>query len=148
MITIKSPVTPKDFREYYALRHGILHHGQPRGIEKDDYEPISQHIMAVDEDTQKIVGEVKLHEKESGVGQFSYLAVLPQYRAQGVGKQLMDRIEELARQAGFRVIGCYTQLDESSYFTRFGYQVTELPAFPMGMKQVVWMEKALQAETQ
>jgi N-acetylglutamate synthase-like GNAT family acetyltransferase len=143
MIVIKSPATREDFKAYYALRHEVLHPGQPKGVEKDDYEPISQHFMAVDDKTNKVVGVIKLHEKEPGVGQFSHLAVAPAYQSQGIGEKLMARVEETARKDGYRVLGCFAHLDTSDYFTKFGFQVTELPTLLVSTHQVVWMEKNL-----
>ncbi len=61
MIEIRSPHTREDFKAYYDLRYRVLREpwGLPRGTEKDDYEPISQHFMAVDTETGEILGVVK-----------------------------------------------------------------------------------------
>ena len=75
MYTIKVPVTHDDFKAYYALRYKVLQEpwGHPKGTEKDDYEPISEHFMAVDEKGH-VVGVVKLYEKSTDVGYVSHLA--------------------------------------------------------------------------
>ncbi len=145
MIIFRSPVNHEDFKAYYNLRHEVLHPGTPRGVEKDDYEPISQHFMAIDDTNGKVVGVVMLHdkEKERGVAQFAHLAVAPAYQKQGIGEKLMAKVEETARQKGYRVLGCFAHLDTSDYFVKFGFQVTELPAMLISTHQVVWMEKQL-----
>ncbi|MEJ5202038.1 MAG: GNAT family N-acetyltransferase [Anaerolineales bacterium] len=144
-IVIKSPVTREEFKAYYDLRYRVLREpwGQPRGSEKDDYEPISQHFIAVDEETGHIVGAVKWFEKEPGVGWFSHLAVEPHYQRKGIGKLLVEIVEQTVREKGYRILGCMSRLNTVAYLERLGYRVAGLPAHYFGPIQVVWMEKEL-----
>ena len=73
----KTPTSREDFKAYYALRYKVLSEplGHPKGTEKDDYEPISEHFSAIDDVTGHIVGVVKLFERTAGAGNFSHLAV-------------------------------------------------------------------------
>lgn len=143
MIQIKTPLTREDFKAYYDLRYRILRQpwAQPRGTEKDDYEPISQHFMAVDTDTDEVVGVIKIYEKEEGVGCFSHMAVVSLRQRQGIGQMLMDAVEDHARNMGYRTIGCYSRLNTTLYFEKAGYRIAGLPTHYFGTTQVVWMEK-------
>lgn len=145
MIEIKSPTTREEFKVYYDLRYRILREpwGQPKGTEKDDYEPISQHFMAVESQTGQLAGVVKLFEKEPGVGWFSHLAVAGKYQHKGVGKQLIQVVEQAARQRGYKILGCQSRLNTTAYFERVGYRIAGLPSQYFGTTQVVWMEKEL-----
>ncbi len=145
MIEIKSPQTREDFKEYYALRYRMLRKpwGQAKGTEKDDYEPISQHFMAVDDQSGKIVGVIKLMEKEPGVGWFSHLAVDEKFQRKGIGKMLVETVERVGREKGYAIIGCMSRLNTTAYFERFGYHIAGLPAHYFGTIQVAWMEKKL-----
>ena len=107
MITIKIPQSKDDFKAYYELRYRVLRApwGQPKDTEKDDFEPISQHFMAVDEN-EKVVGVIKMFEKENGVGWVSHLAIDPAYQKKGIGRLLMDTVEKAAKEKGYHVIGC------------------------------------------
>ena len=144
-ITVKNPTTRDEFKTYYELRYHVLREpwGQPRGSEKDDYEPISQHFMAIEPVNQVVVGVVKLFEKSPGVGWFSHLAVKPEYQRKGIGKQLVGIVEEAARRQGYHILGCMSRLNTTSYFEKLGFKVTGLPAQYFGTTQVVWMEKNL-----
>jgi N-acetylglutamate synthase-like GNAT family acetyltransferase len=145
MIKIVSPQTHDEFKAYYDLRYKVLREpfGLPRGTEKDDYEPISQHFMAIDEDTKQIVGVIKLMQKEPGVGCFTHMAVADDFQKKGIGKQLLAFIEKTARDEGYKELGCMAHLNTTEYFEHAGYKINGLPTHYLGINQVVWMEKTL-----
>lgn len=144
MYTIKIPVTRDDFKAYYALRYRVLREpwGHPHGTEKDDYEPISEHFMAVD-DKGGVVGVVKLYEKAPGVGHVSHLAVAPECQHKGIGHLLLQTVEERARARGFKTIGTLARVTATDYFSRSGFKIAGIPAPHLGTTHLVWMEKAL-----
>lgn len=145
MIKIVSPKTREEYKEYYELRYKVLREpwGLQKGTEKDDFEPISHHFMAIDEDTKKIIGVVKLFEKEPGVGWFSHMAVAPEYQHKGIGKLLLSFVEKEAKQEGFKTLGCLARLNTTGFFEKANYKINGLPSHYLGTTQVVWMEKPL-----
>ena len=145
MYQIRSPKTREEFKAYYDLRYKVLREpwGLPRGSEKDDYEPISQHFMVEDDKTGSIVGCAKLFEKEPGVAWISHLSVAAPQQKKGVGKMLMAYMEDLAKKEGYKRIGCLSRLNTTAYFEKAGYKVSGLPSHYFGTTQVVWMEKPL-----
>ena len=145
MISIKTPRTREDFKAYYDLRYRVLRQpwGQVRDTEKDDYEPISQHFMAVDEDSGEIVGVAKVFEKSPGVGWFSHLAVDHKYQKKGIGKMLLQAVEQASRDSGYKILGCMSRLNTTVYFEKLGFQIVGLPTQYFGTTQVVWMEKPI-----
>src|ERR1044071_487729 len=144
MYKIKTPKTRDEFKAYYALRYKVLHEpwGHPKGTEKDDYEPISDHFMAVDEKGE-VVGVAKLYEKEEGVGHVSHLAVAPEYQHQGIGRLLMDAVEKRARKRGFKAIGTMARVTATAEFERAGFQVVGIPTPTLGTIHLLWMETSL-----
>src|SRR5512133_1559651 len=121
MFTIKTPTTHDDFKAYYALRYKVLREpwGHPKGTEKDDYEPISEHFMAVN-DKGTVVGVAKLYEKAEGIGYISHLAVAPEYQHKGIGHLLLQTVEGRARERGFHTIGTMARVTATAYFERYG----------------------------
>jgi len=144
MYTIKIPVTHDDFKTYYALRYKVLREpwGHPKGTEKDDYEPISEHFMAVNEKGE-VVGAVKLYEKSAGVGYVSHLAVAVEHQHKGIGKLLMKAVEERARERNFKVLGAMSRVTATAYFEKAGFRIAGIPTPHLGITHLVWMEKAL-----
>ena len=145
MIEIKSPVTKDDFKAYYAVRYKTLREpmGHLKGTEKDDYEPISKHFMAVDSETGQALGVIKIFEKAPGVGNFSHLAIDPEHQRQGIGKLLLDAVENCAREDGFKTLGTMSRLTATVYFERRGYAIRDMPTLHLGTTHLVWMEKDL-----
>ena len=144
MYTIRMPLTADDFKAYYALRYKVLREpwGHAKGTEKDDYEPISDHFMAVDEKGE-VVGVAKLYEKSEGVGHVSHLAVAPEYQHHGIGHLLLQAVEQRARERGFTSVGTMARVTATDYFERVGFTVVGIPAPHLGTTHLVWMEKAL-----
>lgn len=144
MYTIKTPKTRDDFKAYYALRYKVLREpwGHPKGTEKDDYEPISEHFMAVDENGD-VVGVAKLYEKAEGVGHVSHFAVSPDHQHKGVGHLLLQTVEQRAQELGFTVLGTMARATATAYFERAGFHVAGIATLHLGTTHLVWMEKAL-----
>jgi N-acetylglutamate synthase-like GNAT family acetyltransferase len=144
MITITAPATKEQFKAYYALRYRVLREpgGHPKGTEKDDYEPISQHFMALDDNGQ-VVGVVKLHEKSPQIGHLSHLAVAPEHQHQGIGRMLVQAVEQRAREKGYVTLGAMSRVTATAYFEKFGFHIAGLPSLHLGTIHLVWMEKSV-----
>jgi N-acetylglutamate synthase-like GNAT family acetyltransferase len=142
MITISTPTTKEQFKAYYALRYKVLREpgGHPKGTEKDDYEPISDHFMALNE-AGEIVGAVKLYEKAPGVGHLSHLVVAPDYQHKGIGRLLLEHVEQRAKEKGYKTLGAMSRITATAYFEKFGFKIAELPTLHLGTIHLVWMEK-------
>ena len=148
MIIIKTPTSREDFKAYYALRYKVLSEpsGHPKGTEKDDYEPISEHFSAMDDRTGEILGVIKMFERSPGVASFSHLAVAPDHQNRGIGKLLLRAVEKRAQERGFKTLGAMSRVTATAYFEKQGYRVTEIPAPHLGMTHVVWLEKKLEGQ--
>jgi ribosomal protein S18 acetylase RimI-like enzyme len=144
MVTIKTPRSKDDFRAYYALRYKVLREpwGHPKGTEKDDFEPISEHFMAVSE-TGEVLGVVKLFEETDTVGHVSHLAVSESHQHQGIGHLLIQAVETRARARGFQTIGMMARVTATAFFEKYGYRVKGMPSPHIGTTHLVWMEKEL-----
>jgi N-acetylglutamate synthase-like GNAT family acetyltransferase len=144
MYTIKTPKTREEFKAYYAVRYKVLREpwGHPKGTEKDDYEPISEHFMAVNEKGE-VVGVAKLYEKSEGVGHISHLAVAQEHQHKGVGHLLLKTVEERAHERGFRTLGTMARVTATAYFEKYGFRIVGMPTPLPGTTHLVWMEKAL-----
>ncbi len=86
-------------------------------IEMDDRDAFCLHILA--EDKRKPIGTGRIDiEKQGKIGR---VAVLSEYRGQGIGKALMHALETLARQAGLSAVWLNAQISAQSFYEQLGY---------------------------
>ena len=87
----------------------------PEEIEVDEFDPVSEHVLALD-DTGKPIGTARLLPD----GRIGRVAVLPEWRKRGVGTALMNALIDMAREterselvlhAQTWTIGFYESLD-------------------------------------
>ncbi len=145
MYTIKTPKSRDDFKAYYALRYRVLREpfGYPKGTEKDDYEPISEHFMALNEKGE-VVGVAKLYEKTKDVGHVSHLAVAPEYQHKGIGHLLLQAVEQRARETRLQNHWDDGAHDRQRIFRAVrDSALTGIPTPHLGTTHLVWMEKPL-----
>jgi GNAT superfamily N-acetyltransferase len=123
-MVIRSPTTESEFGIYYALRWKILREpwNQPPGSEKDEFEGQAIHLAAWD-DQGKIIGVGRVHRVVQNQGQIRYMAVDPAQRRQGVGRALLQELEERAIELGILEITLHAREDSVQFYQENGYQV-------------------------
>ncbi len=145
MIVVRAPTTREEFKAYYTLRYQVLREplGLPRGTEKDDYEPIAQHLIAIDDETKEIAGVIKYIQNEPCDCRFSHLAVRDSYQGKGIGKLLVDTIERIAKEKGMKCIGTFTRLTAVPFYEKLGYKKKGKVKKMFDTLDMIWMEKPL-----
>jgi len=119
-------VTPADFERDYAairaVRFAVFVDEQriPRELEMDDRDAACRHWLATDERGEPI-GTVRLD--LAARGKVGRLAVLARERGRGVGRALMERVHELARERGLESVWCHAQISAAPFYTRLGYRI-------------------------
>ncbi len=137
---LRPPKTESEFEAYYAFRWRILREpwSQPLGSEKDEFEREAVHLAAWDQ-AGRIVGVGRLHRLDKSAGQIRYMAVDPAQRSLGVGKALLQELEQRAIECGIREIRLNSRQDAVPFYQKNGYQVErpshtlfgEIPHFEM-----------------
>ena len=145
MIVVRTPTTREEFKTYYTLRYQVLREplGLPRGTEKDDYEPIAQHLIAMDDETKEIAGVIKYSQNEPCDCRFSHLAVKDAYQGKGIGKLLVDTVEKKAREKGMKCIGTLSRLSAMPFYEKLGYKKKGEVQKIFDTLDMIWMEKPL-----
>ncbi|GAB4117540.1 MAG: GNAT family N-acetyltransferase [Roseiflexaceae bacterium] len=113
-------------RAAFAEYRGVL--DPPSSAERQSAERIGQEIADggawIALINQQPVGCVLWH-KHIGYLYLDRLAVLPSARGHGVGRQLIDRVEALAKELGYRAVRLSVRLvlqQNIAYYQRLGYQ--------------------------
>ena len=121
---IVTPQTPAQFDAYYDLRWRILRAPwqQPRGSEQDELEAAAIHRMIVD-DSGKVVAVGRLQAVNEQRGQLGYRAVDEDYRKQGLGKKLLEVLEQAARQQGLEELILHAREPVVGFYRHHGYRL-------------------------
>ncbi len=101
-----------------AIREAVFIDEQkvPEDLEWDGQDTEARHFLALDIDGHPI-GTVRLLPS----GQISRLSVLQPFRSQGVGRELLSVVEQVARQDGLEEIFLHAQTHATSFYESAGF---------------------------
>ncbi len=88
----------------------------PESEEWDDADKNSSHVLALTE-KRDVVGTGRIEP----TGKIARLAVLADYRGQGVGTAILTRLIEEARQNGFSQVFLHAQTHALNFYKKFGF---------------------------
>ena len=132
--TIKQPETEEEFKHYYHLRWKILRAPwhQPEGSEIDDMEDNCFHIMAIKKNSDsnvissdEVFAVARLQPNTDKQAQIRYMAVDKAHERQGIGRQLVNTIEQHARDSGYKQISLDAREPAIGFYKKLGYQEVE-----------------------
>ena len=84
--------------------------------EFDDVDPVCRHLLAVDSAGRPIgTGRIDLH------GKIGRMAVAKEWREHGVGRAILQKALELARQAGLKRVYLHAQVTAMGFYAREGF---------------------------
>lgn len=120
---IISPQTEEDFEKYFELRWRILRKpwNQPPGSERDKDEDSSYHLMAIE--NNKALGVARLQFLDKTTTQLRYMAVDSKAEGKGIGRTLMEAVEDYARKHGARHIMLHARENATGFYQRLGFDI-------------------------
>lgn len=140
---IVQPNTPDLWQKYFALRYEVLREpwNQPIGSEKLEDDPSSINAMIIENEMALAVA--RLHEAAPGIGQVRCVAVATNQQGKGLGKLLMEHLEDKAIALGMKKIILEARENAVPFYERLGYQITKESYLLFGEIQHYTMEKSL-----
>ena len=142
VFTAVAPATPTDWEAYYHLRWTVMRAplGQPPGSERDDLEASAFHRFI--RDAGAVVATGRLHLCDTSTAQVRYMAVAESHQGRGLGRIILNALEEEARRQGVTRIWLNARITAVGFYANCGYaDIGEGPT-PFGIPHRV-MEKAL-----
>ncbi|MBE9561187.1 MAG: GNAT family N-acetyltransferase [Proteobacteria bacterium] len=123
---IKEPANKEEFKSYYHLRWKLLRAPwkQPEGSEVDDIEDQCFHIMAVD-DKNDVIAIARLQFNSPAEAQIRYMAVADPYQKQGIGRELINRLESHATISACKKVVLDAREPAVGFYQKLGYAVIE-----------------------
>ncbi|WP_337866877.1 GNAT family N-acetyltransferase [Ignavibacterium sp.] len=141
---VKSPQTRDEFFKYYDLRWRILRApwNQPKGSEQDELEGQAIHIVAVED--EKIVGCGRAHFNTADEAQIRYMAVENQWQGKGVGKLILDELENRVIEKGAKKIILHARESVVKFYEKNGYKIVKPSHTLFGSIPHFLMEKIIE----
>ena len=141
---IIAPSTAADFEQYYRLRYDVLRAPwqQPPGSEKADDDATAIHALMLNEEGTA-VGVCRLHLQTPQEAQIRFMAVHPNYQGQGLGKELLQYLEDEARKQGAQYITLQARENALDFYRSCGYTLQAKTHLLYGIIQHYQMRKDL-----
>jgi predicted GNAT family N-acyltransferase len=89
----------------------------PRDLEFDDRDPLCRHVVVFEGDAPVGTGRLDL----AYGGKIGRVAVVATHRYRGVGRAIMERLHEIAREHRQPQLWCNAQLTAVPFYERLGY---------------------------
>jgi len=102
----------------YPIRFQVFinEQGVPQHLELDEDDPLAWHALAIRD--HQAIGTARLLSS----GKIGRLAVLPNHRKQGVGKELMLALLDFGQQQGIHQFYLNAQVSAVDFYARLGFQ--------------------------
>lgn len=115
----------QDLQRCFAIRKEVfvVEQNVPEDDEWDDRDAECTHFLAiVEREPHHSVGTARLCEFEDGNAKIQRVAVLASERKSGVGRLLMNAVENEALRRGFNEVFLSAQTHSIDFYQRLGYQ--------------------------
>ncbi|MCY7349995.1 MAG: GNAT family N-acetyltransferase [Cytophagaceae bacterium] len=141
---IRPPETPAEWEAYYRLRFEILRQpwGQAPGTERLPDEAEATHAAAFDTDGT-LLGVGRLQQNSPTQGQVRLMAVSPAAQGRGVGKAIVQYLEDQARQQGLTEIVLEARQNAVAFYEGIGYEIRAKSHLLFGEIQHWTMQKKI-----
>jgi N-acetylglutamate synthase-like GNAT family acetyltransferase len=119
----REPSTPAEWESYFHLRWRILREpwNQARGSERDSLETTAFHLAILDGSGSALaVGRLQSNTPQEA--KVRYMAVDPAYQQSGLGRKILEGLEDRARSQGAKRIFLNARDNAVGFYTRCGYE--------------------------
>ena len=107
----------------FLVRQEVFIHeqGVPAELELDEYDPLAAHALAYI--GGRCIGTGRLVNLGSGQAQIGRMAVLAQFRGTGTGKQILEKLIQLASSQEAKLIVLHSQVAAIPFYEKLGFEV-------------------------
>ena len=140
-IEIRTPITPKEWEQYYALRYDVLRKplNQPIGSERNDGD-LKGILFALFEDGM-MRAIARLDKVDDETAQVRFVAVDTVVQGKGFGKLIMDAVEAKSIARGDKKMILHARDYALPFYLRLGYSEIEKSYKLFDLLQHYLMEK-------
>lgn len=121
MVEVRPVKNEQELNDMFYQRWLVLRSplGMQRGTEKDKYEDSAFHLVTVCDN--QIIGSARLRLLSLDIGSIAYVAVLPEFRNQGIGTKLMEKLIETASEKNLHTLRLMARISAINFYARLGF---------------------------
>jgi predicted GNAT family N-acyltransferase len=140
-IEIRTPITPKEWELYYALRYDVLRKplNQPLGSERNDGDLKGIHFALFEDGMLRAIA--RLDKVDDETGQTRFVAVDTVAQGKGFGKLIMEAVEAKSIARGNKKMILHARDYALPFYLRLGYNEIEKSYKLFDVLQHYLMEK-------
>lgn len=141
-IEIRTPITPKEWEQYYALRYDVLRKplNQPLGSERNDGDLKGIHFGLYEDGMLRAIA--RLDKFDETTAQTRFVAVDTVAQGKGFGKLIMEALEAKSISRGDKKMILHARDYALPFYVRLGYTEIEKSYKLFDVLQHYLMEKA------
>ena len=108
----------------YAIRHAVFveEQGIPAELEIDDYDPIAEHALAFVDGQCVATTRVYLDEQDPSKAKIGRMAVLKDFRGQGIGTALLGEAIRVGMMQGASVFELHAQESAAPFYAKLQFK--------------------------
>ncbi|MGN7940668.1 GNAT family N-acetyltransferase [Virgibacillus sp. 6R] len=142
-MNVQQVTTKEQLEDAFKVRQEVFVNEQNVPVEEeiDQFEDEAIHIVLYDERTP--VGAARLRILD-GIGKLERICVLSSCRGKGAGKQLVDKLEEIASSEGVKKFKLNAQTHAIPFYERLGYKTISDIFMDAGIPHVTMIKEVTQ----
>jgi predicted GNAT family N-acyltransferase len=113
----------KEYQQMIKLREDILRRPLGLGFDPKELEEEKGHMLIGAFEDEKMLGCCMLVEEKPGTVRLRQMAVLNDLQGKGIGRALMNFAENLARDAGYKILSMHARKYSIGFYEKMGYRV-------------------------
>jgi len=113
----------KEYQQMIKLREDILRKPLGLGFEPNELEEEKENMLIGAFEDEQMLGCCMLVEEKPGTVRLRQMAVLNNLQGKGIGRALMAFAENLARDAGYKVLSMHARKNAVGFYEKMGYKV-------------------------
>ncbi len=141
--TVRFASSPADLDALYRLRRDVFETEQniPRPLDRDAFDFNADHVVAFDA-KGRCVGTGRVVRVDARTAQIGRMAVAKDQREGGIGGQVLEALERMARMRGISELTVNSQLPAEAFYRKRGFTRLGDVFLDQGVPHVV-MKKSL-----
>lgn len=110
------------YKETLALRNRVMRQPLGLNIADEDFFKESQALILGAYEASQLLGVGVMSQQEDNWQAVDYLCVDPEIQSRGVGRQLLQKLEEIAQEVGARGVWLEARVSAQAFYEKLGYR--------------------------